>query len=835
MTKDYLDRFVDSVTEHNRLVILCMLLLTAGMFVGMTHLDSESQAGGTTDAFPETTAAEKAEYVSQQYSQQASGPRRVPSVVYVHSADGNALSKSSLIDTLRYQQSVLEEDAVADSMVEGRPTSVANLVAIRAAMDRNPTIDEQIEALESTSETKISSLVQSTLTEDSPALPLLPDSYDPGTSQAESHRMVFAFAPTDDGSVPADAQRVLYETANDRNGFFTLGEHAAAAGSQQLNANTLELIVPFALVLILAILAFTYRDAVDVVVGMVGVIVSIVWTFGILGWLGVGAGMTMIIGPVLIAGLSIDFGFHVFTRYREQRGTDEGIRRPMARAMRGVALALALVTVTAAIGFLSNLVNPVVSIRNLGVGITLGVAAAFVIFVTLVPALKVSVDGLLERLGLDRRKTPLGDGSVLRPVLAGSVDLARNAAPVVLVIAVLASAGGAVAWTALDEEAFQQQTGEPAEWKQSLPEPMAWEEPAYNEHSRYVRGSYSAVAADDGDRLQILVEGSVTDGETLTTIATATDRPTFTDSRSRAALTSPVTVIRSVAAENEGFADVVEQSDTDGDGIPDRDLATVYDRLYEVAPDRAATVVERSDGHYRSLRILGPAESAGMTDDRTDELQATATAIESGGVDLRATPVSQASVLASQLEAVTNGIVRVLVLALAAVSVAVVAIYRRVHESASLGAITAVPILMVTGLVVGGMYLLDVPLTLVTALLMSLVVGLGIDYNIHVSDRFAHELDREREPIAALKTAVTGTGGALLGSTLTSAGAFVALLLHPHPQLQSFGVLVILTLVAAFVVSVVVLPSLLVLWLRYGPTTATDEAPTTRSIAHSDD
>jgi len=34
--------------------------------------------------------------------------------------------------------------------------------------------------------------------------------------------------------------------------------------------------------------------------------------------------MTMIIGPVMIAGLSIDFGFHVFMRYREQRGTTKG-------------------------------------------------------------------------------------------------------------------------------------------------------------------------------------------------------------------------------------------------------------------------------------------------------------------------------------------------------------------------------------------------------------------------------------------------------------------------------------------------------------------------------
>ena len=41
--------------------------------------------------------------------------------------------------------------------------------------------------------------------------------------------------------------------------------------------------------------------------------------FGILGWLQILAGMTMIVGPVLVVGLSVDYGLHVFVRYREER------------------------------------------------------------------------------------------------------------------------------------------------------------------------------------------------------------------------------------------------------------------------------------------------------------------------------------------------------------------------------------------------------------------------------------------------------------------------------------------------------------------------------------
>jgi predicted RND superfamily exporter protein len=828
-----LDRFTNFVTTHNRLVVVAMLVLTAGMLVGMSSMET-SQAGGTSAMFPETGVSEKADYIGQQYSQD-DGPQAA-SMVYVREQGGNALSKDNLVAALEYQQTVRQNDSVADTLAADGIRSVPNLVGSRAAGSPNATLAEQITALEAASEREVATLVETTLTENSSALALLPESYEPGTATAESHRMVFQFTDGENGQPPSTAQRALFDAANERDSpdVFTLGEHATAQRSQQMTQNTMELVVPFALVLILGVLAFAYRDVVDVLVGMVGVGVSIVWMFGILGWLGISAGMTMIIGPVLVAGLSIDFGFHVFNRYREQRGEEEGIRLPMARAIRAVALALGLVTVTAAIGFLSNVVNPVGSIREMGIGITLGVAAAFLVFLTLVPALKVSIDGLLERVGLDRHKQPLGESGYLRPLLASTVTLARRAAPIVLVVALVASAGGALAWTTLDQESFQQQSDPAAEWKQDLPAPLAWESPEFQEQSNYVEDSYTAVAADASGRFQILVEGSVTDRGTLDTVADATDRPVFTDTRAQNPLTSPVTVVHAVAAQNDSFAATVAASDTDDDGVPDRNLSGVYDHLYEVAPEQAGQVIERTDGEYRSLRVVGPAENSGYSDPRTDDVRAAASAIESGDGDHTATAVSGILVLESQLDAVTDGIVRVLLLALGAIFVSLVLVFRHLHDSASLGLVTAVPILMVTGLVVGGMAVLDVPLTLVTALLMSLVVGLGIDYNIHVSDRFVQELDAGQSPLGALETAVTGTGGALLGSTLTSAAAFVSLLLHPHPQLQSFGVLVILTLLTAFVVSVVVLPSLLVLWVRHGPTAVGSSQPVS-AVAPSED
>lgn len=124
----------------------------------------------------------------------------------------------------------------------------------------------------------------------------------------------------------------------------------------------------------------------------------------------------------------------------------------MRRGVTLIATALALVTVTAGIGCLANLTNPLPLIRNLGISITLGVVSALFVFLTVVPALKISIDGALERFGIDRRKEALGHGRYLRPVLAKTVTLARRGAPVVLVAAVVLGAVGG-AWTALDSAA----------------------------------------------------------------------------------------------------------------------------------------------------------------------------------------------------------------------------------------------------------------------------------------------------------------------------------------------------------------------------------------------
>jgi hypothetical protein len=99
-------------------------------------------------------------------------------------------------------------------------------------------------------------------------------------------------------------------------------------------------------------------------------------------------------------------------------------------------------------------------------------------------------------------------------------------------------------------------------------------------------------------------------------------------------------------------------------------------------------------------------------------------------------------------------------------------------------------------------------------MITGLTIGLGVDYSLHVSERFNQELAQAETVAAALHETITGTGGALLSSAATTASGFAVLLVAILPFLQSFGLITALTIVFAFLASVFVLPSLLVVWAR---------------------
>ncbi|SFR30366.1 MMPL family transporter [Halorubrum sodomense] len=706
----------------------------------------------------------------------------------------------------------------------------------------NATIEEQREQLRSMNESAIHDTVRTVLGEDAGGnggdglgpFALMPTSYDPGTTEANATMLIVtmegegAAATGAAGEDVIDAQLAM-QTLGERAGggeYLVFGAGVISHEITSSMTDSLLIVGPLAVLFVLIALAVAYRDVLDILLGLFGIGAVLAWTFGFMGWTDIAFNQIFIAVPVLLIGLSIDYAIHIFMRHREERanGGGDGPRGSMRTALVGVGIALLYVTATTVIGFLSNLTSPVPPIREFGIVSSAGITAALLVFGLLIPAMKVEVDDLLESRGIDRRKRAFGTGGgAFSSVLSVGAIAARKGPYLVIVFALVLSVAGGYGATQVDTS-FEQSdfiAEDPADWMKELPEPFAPGDYTAKANLEYVNDNFLR----QDSQAQILIRpdgGDLTDDDVLRRIAaaeaTAVDKENVTQTLSNGEprIRSPLSVMESVAERNDAFAERFAAADANDDGVPDRNLEALYDELFEVAPDGASEVIDRDDGEYTAAQITISVQGGASGDAVTEAMRDVADEVDGEG--LRATATGGAVLNTIVQDQLLETVVESLVITLVATFVFLMIAYRITEGSASLGAVTLLPVGFSVTWILGTMYLLDIPFNVITGMITSLTVGLGVAYSIHLSERYNQELERTGEIWTAMERAVTGTGGALLGSAATTVGGFGVLVFAILPPLQQFGQITGLTIVYAFLASVLVLPSLLAVWTRFvGP------------------
>ncbi|GAB3019964.1 efflux RND transporter permease subunit [Natronobiforma cellulositropha] len=841
MSGQLAERYADVIVSHSRLVIVLLLLATvvvaAGAVVGENE---EGEIGGFDVDAPETDALEE---IDASY---ASDDAVVVQLV-VRDEGGDVLTRESLLESLRLHQAIRENETLNATVEEmiGLETLVATGAVFedRAAAANGPpdtatpTLAEQIEALESRTDAEVDDLLADLLDPDADApgdpYEFLPSSYEPGTTEADARLTVlFQVDDSEDEEAPQaayDAQigiEALFEERFDDG--FVFGQGITDAVTSSAVGDSFAIITPVAFVLVLFVFAVTYRDVVDVLIGLVGIAVVMAWLAGILGWLEIPTSQLLIAVPFLLIGLSIDYSLHVVMRSREARtgsleliddetSPSRGVRGGMALGLVSVVLALAAATFSTGIGFLSNVVSPLPAVRDFALLCAAGIVATFVVFGALVPALKVEVDTLLEeRFGRDRRLPAFGtDTGVANRLLSSGVVLVQRAPVAVVVVALVLAAGGAYGATGIDTE-FNETDFLPQdapEWAKSLPGPFAPDTYTIADDVAYLGENFDE--RGDGSQVQLLVRDGVTDPATLESITGASDAVdgdgTITvRADGTAAIESPRSVLEETAAENDSLAAALERYDAQAQPSSD-DLVALYDLLYAVDPDAAATVLARGDdGSYESARLLVGVRGDASAQAVADDSRALASAIESGTA---ATVIATGGpvVTAVVQDALLETLVQAFAITLVVIGVFLTVLYWVRERALTLGVVTLAPVVAALCWLLGVMALLGLPFNSETAVITSLAIGLGVDYSIHVGERFVAERDRREDLGEALSATVTGTGGALLGSAATTAAGFGVLALALAPPLQRFGLVTGLAIVFAFLACLTVLPCLLVL------------------------
>ncbi|EMA36816.1 MMPL family transporter [Halobiforma nitratireducens] len=747
--------------------------------------------------------------------------------------------------------------------------------------DERPPLEEQIETLEEIDDEAFEDALEDTLSDEEDdqgaGLAFMPSDYDPGSTDSDA-RMTSITQETGgvdlemggaEGSDVIDAQIDLRELASAHDhDQVVFGVGVITDEIDRSMGDSLAIVGPLALAFVTAALLIAYRDPLDIALGLIGIVTVLVWTFGFMGWTGIDFNQMFVAVPVLLIGLSIDYAIHVFMRHREQRETRpaterdadsrNGVRGSMTIALAGVGVALVWVTATTAIGFLANLVSPIGPIQEFGVVSAIGILSALIVFGGLIPAAKVELDSALEARGFDRHKRAFGTGGGRFSDLLTVGSVAARRIPLVLLVAVLLLTAGGVYGasqvdTSFEEEDFLAES--PPAWTENLPGPMAPGQYQAADDLDYINENFQR----DDAQAQILVEGDVADGDVLERLDAAQDEAadspvTYTLPTGEADVEGPLSVMEDTAAQNESFNESFDAADTTGDGVPDENVSALYDELFEVNEDEATSVLHRTDdGDYDSAQLIVAAEGDAAFDDVTEEMRAIAGSIDDAGEgdDREVGTEADSGDDEAALGAIATGdpivnyiveqdlfetVLQSLLVTLVAVFAFLTAAYWVTGNSASLGAVTLLPVAFATSWILGTMYLAGMSFNVLTGMITSLTIGLGVAYSIHVSARYTLELERQGNVWSALHTTVTGTGGALLGSAATTVGGFGTLAFAILPVLRQFGIITALTITYAFLASVVVLPSLLVLWTRYfGPDVSFDFGHARRPAATASD
>ncbi|MEA3430908.1 MAG: MMPL family transporter [Nanoarchaeota archaeon] len=125
-----------------------------------------------------------------------------------------------------------------------------------------------------------------------------------------------------------------------------------------------------------------------------------------------------------------------------------------------------------------------------------------------------------------------------------------------------------------------------------------------------------------------------------------------------------------------------------------------------------------------------------------------------------------------------------------------------------------VPIIVVTigvNWLYGTMGYVGLPISTLAGGVAAMVIGIGIDFSIHIMNKFKYERKNGLSIKQAIEQAVVDTGTALTATSLTTISAFLAFLIGAMPEMGRFGLLMAIGITYALIFSLFGLPALLII------------------------
>ncbi|MDC2962228.1 MMPL family transporter [Acidimicrobiia bacterium] len=574
------------------------------------------------------------------------------------------------------------------------------------------------------------------------------------------------------------------------------------------------------------------RTVSDLLLSLGTILLSIGWMQGMGALLG--PGFLNVIGapnqisqiaPILLIGLGVDYAIHFTGRYREELGDGASVKESTTNTLSSVGIALTLATLATIVGFLSNVVSPLPEFKDFGITVSFGILFALLLVMTFVPAIRSLLDKRAEtKESISREAFSSSGESVLNKVAGASSIIPRKLKVISIALLIGVSSYGYVSFSNLDT-VFN--------FTDFLPEddPVVATLSVLTDEFGGGFGETTSVLLEGEDLATPEIHNAI-----IVAINDLADAENIVVFGENVANESVIASLGALLAPQDAIPGSPPQA-------PDMELISgLMSYGVELTSGEGLNALKVSangdvDGLYKSLLTMDPATfggtlyldnnevftaqqikittSAGSEGSRklTEDIYAAFQPIIDLGVDVAAT--NDSIVTNSVSDLISASQFQSLIFAILSSMFFLIIYYWIDLKRPFLGVVTIFPVIAIVMGTYLGMNLLDIPLNPVTATLTGIAIGIGVPFVIHVTNRFREALSNDSNPVSAITTTLKTTGGSLFGSAFTTMAGFGILTTSTLKPFQQMGQVVLVSIGFALVASILILPTLLVLWANY--------------------
>jgi hypothetical protein len=540
-----------------------------------------------------------------------------------------------------------------------------------------------------------------------------------------------------------------------------------------------------AAVFMIIVLFFIYRHVRWKLLPLPIVLIGVMYTFGAMGFLGIPLSMvSMAAFPVLI-GVGIDYAIQFHNRIEEELHKEESKSEAIITTVKHTGPAVLIALSMTALGFFSLFTSTVPMIKDFGKLLTIGIvmcymAAMFVGVVTVYTFDEISKRSQPKKGKKESRSTEANADHVssdkpkpglVEQLLEKINDFSINNRVLLLRTATLLCIGGMYTDTSV---------GVKTDIYTFVPQTM----PALLDldHMKDIIGG------TDKLNLIIKVEDNA-DPEVLNWIDRFSEHET-----QRRYIYSASSIVPLVKEYNGGT-------------IPEthEEIEAIYDEIPESQKDRYM--------YGKNMLLLDFNIGNAVSDIKTEGIEELTSIVQKDIQWMRAPPgiavtITGNSVLYIEvLSALTGGRILMTYLGLFLVLIGLLVVYRDWLKAL----VAIVPMFIVTGWAGLVMKFLGIDYTPMTATMGALIIGVGCEYSVLMTERYFEEKGHGAEPLEAIRRISKSIGAALLASGSTSIGGFGALIISPFHIISDFGKVTVIDILLVLVATFLVFPPFIVL------------------------